>query len=172
MDSLGPKNVLQYAKRFLASRGRLSALPAHRAGRGRRDAAGSDERLHDVPESGRADEALSRRERQGSQRQPARGESSRAARCHSRRHRVCDHQHPARRAHARHRRARREHGGAMAARRQDRDRRQQHGCLDSIGFDPDITVGVWMGFDDKRHSLGSARRTRPRSHRCPSGWNS
>ena len=27
-----------------------------------------------------------------------------------------------------------------------------------IGFDPDITVGVWLGFDDKRKSLGSAEQ--------------
>jgi penicillin-binding protein 1A len=27
-----------------------------------------------------------------------------------------------------------------------------------IGFDPDITVGVWIGFDDKRRSLGSAEQ--------------
>jgi penicillin-binding protein 1A len=27
-----------------------------------------------------------------------------------------------------------------------------------IGFDPDITVGVWIGFDDKRKSLGAAEQ--------------
>jgi penicillin-binding protein 1A len=27
-----------------------------------------------------------------------------------------------------------------------------------IGFDPNITVGVWMGFDDKRKSLGTAEQ--------------
>jgi penicillin-binding protein 1A len=27
-----------------------------------------------------------------------------------------------------------------------------------IGFDPDITVGVWIGFDDKRKSLGTAEQ--------------
>ena len=27
-----------------------------------------------------------------------------------------------------------------------------------VGFDPDITVGVWMGFDDKRKSRGSAEQ--------------
>jgi len=27
-----------------------------------------------------------------------------------------------------------------------------------IGFDPDITVGVWLGFDDKRKSLGAAEQ--------------
>jgi penicillin-binding protein 1A len=27
-----------------------------------------------------------------------------------------------------------------------------------VGFDPDITVGVWMGFDDKRKSLGTAEQ--------------
>jgi penicillin-binding protein 1A len=27
-----------------------------------------------------------------------------------------------------------------------------------IGFDPDITVGVWLGFDDKRKSLGGAEQ--------------
>ena len=27
-----------------------------------------------------------------------------------------------------------------------------------VGFDPDITVGVWLGFDDKRKSLGSAEQ--------------
>jgi len=27
-----------------------------------------------------------------------------------------------------------------------------------VGFDPDITVGVWVGFDDKRKSLGTAEQ--------------
>jgi penicillin-binding protein 1A len=27
-----------------------------------------------------------------------------------------------------------------------------------IGFDPDITVGVWLGFDDKRKSLGTSEQ--------------
>jgi penicillin-binding protein 1A len=27
-----------------------------------------------------------------------------------------------------------------------------------VGFDPDITVGVWLGFDDKRKSLGTAEQ--------------
>jgi penicillin-binding protein 1A len=27
-----------------------------------------------------------------------------------------------------------------------------------IGFDPDITVGIWVGFDEKRHSLGAAEQ--------------
>jgi penicillin-binding protein 1A len=27
-----------------------------------------------------------------------------------------------------------------------------------IGFDPDVTVGVWLGFDDKRKSLGTAEQ--------------
>jgi penicillin-binding protein 1A len=27
-----------------------------------------------------------------------------------------------------------------------------------IGYDPDITVGVWLGFDDKRKSLGTAEQ--------------
>jgi len=27
-----------------------------------------------------------------------------------------------------------------------------------VGFDPDITVGVWLGFDDKRKSLGSVEQ--------------
>ena len=40
-----------------------------------------------------------------------------------------------------------------------------------IGFDPDITVGVWIGFDDKRKSLGTAGAGR-RSRRCRCGWSS
>jgi penicillin-binding protein 1A len=27
-----------------------------------------------------------------------------------------------------------------------------------VGFDPDITIGVWLGFDDKRKSLGTAEQ--------------
>jgi penicillin-binding protein 1A len=27
-----------------------------------------------------------------------------------------------------------------------------------VGFDPNITVGVWIGFDDKRKSLGTAEQ--------------
>ena len=57
MDTLGPKNVLD-VRQALRLRGGLSALPADRARRRRRDAARDHERLHDVPESGRADEAV------------------------------------------------------------------------------------------------------------------
>ena len=39
-----------------------------------------------------------------------------------------------------------------------------------IGFDPDITVGVWIGLDEKK-SLGG-QRDRARSRRCRSGWSS
>ena len=39
-----------------------------------------------------------------------------------------------------------------------------------IGFDPDITVGVWMGYDEKK-SLGGERDTAP-WRRCRSGWTS
>ena len=39
-----------------------------------------------------------------------------------------------------------------------------------IGFDPDITVGVWIGFDDKE--VARRRRSRARSRRCRSGWSS
>ena len=39
-----------------------------------------------------------------------------------------------------------------------------------IGFDPDITVGVWIGLDEKK-SLGR-QRNRARSPRCRSGWTS
>jgi penicillin-binding protein 1A len=27
-----------------------------------------------------------------------------------------------------------------------------------VGFDPDITVGVWIGYDDKRKSLGTVEQ--------------
>ena len=52
-------------------RGGLPAVPADRAWRRRRDAARHHERLHDVPEPGRADEAVRRADGEGSQRQPA-----------------------------------------------------------------------------------------------------
>ena len=47
-------------RQALRVRGGLPALPADRARRRRRDAARDHERLHDVPESGRADEAVHR----------------------------------------------------------------------------------------------------------------
>ena len=67
-------------RRSVRVRGGLPAVPADRARRGRRDAARSDERLHRVPEPGRAHEAVRRAEGAGPRRQPARGEPRRADR--------------------------------------------------------------------------------------------
>ena len=39
-----------------------------------------------------------------------------------------------------------------------------------IGFDPNITVGVWVGYDEKK-PLGHERDRRAR-RRCRSGWSS
>ena len=39
-----------------------------------------------------------------------------------------------------------------------------------IGFDPDITVGVWIGLDEKE--VARQRTSRARSPRCRSGWSS
>jgi len=39
-----------------------------------------------------------------------------------------------------------------------------------IGFTPQITSGVWVGFDDKQISLGKKRPARAQP--CRSGWNS
>ena len=155
METLGPKNVLAYAKRFGFERG-LPAVSADCARRRRRDAARGDERLHGVPESGRADEAVRGADGQGSRRQPARGEPRRAERRHPRRHGVRDDQPAARRRPARHRAAR-----PRAS--QNWPLAGKTGTVDDntdawfIGFDPDITVGVWIGLDEKK-SLGSATR--------------
>ena len=72
----------------LRIRGELPALSADRARRGRRDADRSDERLHGVSQSGRADEAVRRPEGPGPRRQPAGREPQRAGRRHPRRHGV------------------------------------------------------------------------------------
>ena len=83
---------------------------------------------------------------QGPRRQPARGEPRRAERRDPRRHRVRDDQHAARRAEpARHRRAGDGDGGI------DWPLAGKTGTVDEntdawfVGFDPDITVGVWLG---------------------------
>ena len=59
MDTLGPKNVLEYAKRFGFEEDFPPYLPIA-LGAGDGDAARHHERLHDVPEPGRADEAVRR----------------------------------------------------------------------------------------------------------------
>ena len=137
-------------------------------GRGRGDAARSDERLHRVPEPGRPDEAVRGAARGGSRRQPARGEPPRAARRDPRRHGVRDDEPAARR----HRRAARRPAAAAL----DWPLAGKTGTMDEntdawfIGFDPDITVGVWVGYDEKK-SLGQRRDGRA-SPRCRSGWSS
>ena len=139
-------------------RGGLPALPADRARRGRRDAARNHERVHGVPESGRADEAVRGPERQGPRRQPARGEPRRAERRHPRRHGVRDDEPAARRRSARAAPAR-----AAASLAAEWPLAGKTGTVDDntdawfIGFDPDITVGVWIGFDEKK-SLGAAEQ--------------
>ena len=59
MDTLGPKNVLDYAK-TVRLHGELPALSADCARRRRRHAARGDERLLGVPEPGRPDDAVRR----------------------------------------------------------------------------------------------------------------
>ena len=76
LDQLGPRTAISYAKRLGFSEEFQPYL--HRARRDRSDAAGGDQRLHRVPEPGRAHvcDVLARA---GSRRQPARGEPARAA---------------------------------------------------------------------------------------------
>ncbi len=88
--------------------GELPALPADCARRRRRDARGSDERLHRLPEPGRAHEAVRSAEGHRPRRQPARGQPRRAERRDPGGHGV-RHDEPA----ARRRPAR--HGGRAAA---------------------------------------------------------
>ena len=115
---------------------------------GGRNAVGHDQRLHGVSEPGRPDAALLGHQHRGPRGQRARGEPSRAARGDSRRHRV-RHDEPA---------ARRR---ACAARRRppaslDWPLAGKTGTMDEytdawfIGFDPNITVGVWVGYDEKK----------------------
>ena len=73
MDSVGPANVVFYAKRFGFER-RVPAVSVAGARRRRGHADGGDERLHGVPERRRAHEADRRAQRDGSRRQSARGE--------------------------------------------------------------------------------------------------
>ena len=85
-----------YAKRFGFEEDFPPYLPIALGAR-RCDAARDHQRLLGVPESGRADEAVLRAEREGSRRQPARREPCRAERRHPRRHGVRDDQPAARR---------------------------------------------------------------------------
>ena len=124
-------------------RRRLPAVSAHCAGSRRRDAHGSDQRLHGVSQSGRPHDAVRHPGGQGPRGQPARGESRGADRRHSRRHGI-RHDEPAAR--------RRVCGGpAEAAASIDWPLAGKTGTVDEntdawfIGFDPDITVGVWVG---------------------------
>ena len=86
--------------------------------------------------------------------QPARGASARAARGDPRRHGVRHDEPAARRRPARH--------GAAAA-TLDWPLAGKTGTMDEytdawfIGFDPNITVGVWVGYDEKK-PLGTARQ--------------
>ena len=40
-----------------------------------------------------------------------------------------------------------------------------------IGYEPSLAAGVWVGFDDKRKSLGR-HEDGGRRPPCPSGWTS
>jgi penicillin-binding protein 1A len=146
MDTLGPKNVLEYAKRFgfeedFPPTCRSPSAPATR----RCWKSPAPTRL---PESGRADEADLDPVGEGPRRQPARREPQRADRRDSRRHGVRHDQPAARRADARHRRRAINMAGQWPL-------AGKTGTVDDntdawfVGFDPDITVGVWVGFDDK-----------------------
>ena len=86
-----------------------------------------------------------------------------------RRHGVRDDEPAARRRAARHRRAR----GQLAL---DWPLAGKTGTVDDntdawfVGFDPDITVGVWVGL--RREEVARRQRDRARSRRCRSGWSS
>ena len=152
MDTLGPKNVLDYAKRFGFEEDFPPYLPiALGAG---------DATLLEVtsaytvfPNQGVRMKPFEVLRVHGSRRQPARGEPGRAGRRHPRRHRLRDDQPAARRADSA---APAQRAASMAS---EWPLAGKTGTVDDntdawfIGFDPDITVGVWIGLDEKK-SLG------------------
>ena len=151
-------------------RGGLSALPADRARRRRRDAARHHQRLHHVPQSGRADEAVLGADREGPRRQPARGEPRRAERRDPRRHRVRDDEHAARRPQpARHRRQ----GAAWRSRGRSPARPARSTTTPTRGSSASIpTSPSACGLASTTSASRSAAPSRARSRRCRSGWSS
>ena len=151
----GPDNVIKVAARF----GLPPNMPPYLSlalGSVEETLVGHDERLHRVPEPGRPDAALLGREHRRPRRQRARGEPAGTARSDPRRHRVRDDEPAARRRPAR--------DGRPAA-SLDWPLAGKTGTMDEytdawfIGFDPNITVGVWVGYDEKK-PLGRERDRR------------
>ena len=70
-----------------------------------------------------------------------------------------------------------EHGTAARARRLGRPIAGKTGTTNDftdawfIGYEPSLAAGVWVGFDEKKDSLGPRRDGAPR-RRCRSGWTS
>jgi penicillin-binding protein 1A len=117
MNALGPKQVIQYAKKL----GFTSTIPPYLSSA---LGAGDHERLLALPEPGRAHDAVPDHQGDRSRRQRARGEPAGADRGHSRRHGLRDDQPAAGRRAARD--GRPCGGAAVAARRQDRHHRRLH----------------------------------------------
>ncbi len=168
MDTLGPKNVLEYAKRFGFEEDFPPYLPIA-LGAGDATLLEMTSAYTVVPESGRAHEAVRRADGQGSRRQPARGEPRRAERRHPRRHRVRDDEPAARRAGprgtgARARRWRRR--GRWPARPARSTTTPTRGSSASIRTSPSAS-----GSGSTTRSR-SAPPSRARSRRCRSGWSS
>ncbi len=191
MDTLGPKTVLEYAKRFGFEEDFPPYLPIA-LGAGDATLHRDHQRLHVVPESGRADEAVLGADGEGSRGQPARGESRRAERRHPRRHRLRDDEHAEGRAeHARHRRPRRQAGrrnGRSPARPAPSTTTPTRGSSASIRTSPSacgsatttsasrsappnrdrfVALPMWMEFMQRLHRRPAPTRTIRRNSRRP-----
>ena len=147
MAELGPQQVVGYAKRF-GLPGNFPAVPVARPGLGRGDAGRDDERVLGVPESGRADDAVRRDDDRRSRGQhlleenrPEPHEAIRADTAFVMTNLL---------------RGVVQRGTGAAAAALDWPLAGKTGTMDEytdawfIGFDPNITVGVWVGYDEKK----------------------
>ncbi len=157
MDTLGPKNVIEFAKRFGFEEDFPPYLPIA-LGAGDATLLDITSAYTDVPEPGRADEAVSVlnvKDRDGNLLEENRAEPTDVIRADT--------------AFVMTNMLRgvlslRGTGAKAAGDGLAWPLAGKTGTVDDntdawfVGFDPDITVGVWLGFDDKRKSLGSVEQ--------------
>ena len=150
MDALGPKQVIAYARRF----GLTAPLPPYlpvALGAAEETLIEMTSAYSVFPNQGVRMAPYIDPQGHRPRRQPPRREPPGTAGRHPRRHRLRDDQHPPRR---------RQHGTAIKAAALNWPVAGKTGTTDDfsdawfIGFDPDITLGVWVGYDQKK-PLGS-----------------
>ena len=150
LELVGVQTAIDYAHKLGLS-GRAASLPAARPGRGGGDARRDDVGLLRLRQRGAAHEAVLHHAHHRSRRQRHRGGAAGGPGRDPRRHRLPDDERP---------QGSGERGTAARARALNRPIAGKTGTTNDftdawfIGYEPTLAAGVWVGYDDKRKSLG------------------